>query len=170
MRKIIYYATSSLDGYIARPDGAIDWLIDGGEEDYGYAEFFESVGTVVQGRKTYEQVLTFGDYPYSAKENFVFSRTLKQADHAEVVTMSPADFAAQQKAKPGGSIWLVGGGELVAGFFAAGVVDEMILFVQPILLGEGLSLTSQIGRDIRLTLKATQAYENGFVRLDYATS
>ena len=83
MRKIIYYVTASLDGFIARPNGGIDWLPEFEGEDFGYASFFDSIGTVVLGRKTYDQVLSFGDYPYSTKENFVFSKTLKNAEHAE---------------------------------------------------------------------------------------
>ena len=170
MREIIYYVTASLDGFIARPNGSVDWLPEFEGEDFGYAEFFESIGTVVLGRKTYDQVLSFGDYPYSAKDNFVFSKTLKTTEHAEIVTHPVAEFAEDQKARPGKDIWLVGGGELAAEFFRARVIDTLIVFVQPVLLGEGLSLAGHLGQDIKLELEATKAFDQGLVRLDYRVS
>jgi dihydrofolate reductase len=130
-------------------------------------EFFESIGTVVQGRKTYEQVLSFGDYPYSAKENFVFSKTLKTAEHAEIVTQPVAEFSEEQKVRPGKDIWLVGGGELAAEFFRARVIDTLIVFVQPVLLGDGLTLAGHLGEDVKLELEGTKAFAQGLVRLDY---
>ena len=170
MRKIIYYVTASLDGFIARPNGSVDWLPEIEGEDFGYAKFFESIGTVVQGRKTYEQDLSFGDYPYSAKENFVFSKTLETAKHAEIVAEPVAKFAKNQKARPGKDIWLVGGGELAAAFFEARVIDRLIVFVQPILLGEGLRVAENLGQDVRLELEATEVFDQGLVRLDYRVS
>ncbi len=73
MRKISLFIASSLDGYIARGSGEVDWLFT--DQDYGYTEFFTQVDTLIMGHKTYQQVLSFGDYPYQEKEVFIFSRT-----------------------------------------------------------------------------------------------
>lgn len=168
MRKIIYFVTASLDGFIARPCGSIDWLIQPeGSEDFGFAAFLDSIDTVIQGRNTYEQVLTFGPYPYADRQNYVFSRKLLQTQHAEVVRAAVPDFVGWLRKQPGKDIWLVGGGELAAAFFQARAVDEVKVFVQPVLLGEGLPLVKAIGRDIRLRMTHTQAYSQGLVQIDY---
>ena len=167
MRKIIYYVTASLDGFIARPDGAIDWLLDTGPEDFGYSEFFETIDTVVLGRKTYEQALTFGEYPYPTKQSFLFSRTLHHAEHAEIVKMPVEEFVSEQKGRIGKDIWLVGGGEIAKAFFEAKAIDELIVFIQPILLGDGLPVAGHLGKDIRLRLKSGTPFPEGLVRLDY---
>lgn len=168
LRKIIYFVTASLDGFVARADGRIDWLIQPeGNEDFGFAAFLASIDTVVQGRKTYEQVLTFGPYPYADRKNYVFSRKLLQTQHAEVVRQPVPDFVRWLRQQPGRDIWLVGGGELAAAFFQARAVDQVKVFVQPIVLGEGLPLVKDIGHDIRLQLTHTQAYRQGLVQMDY---
>lgn len=165
-RRIIYFVASSLDGFIARKNGTVDWLFH--DQDYGFAEFFKSVDTVVQGRKTYEQVLTFGDYPYSDKQNFVFSRTLTDGEHAEIVDEPVAEFAARLRSQPGTDIWLVGGGELVASFLSEGLVDDVVVFVHPVLLGDGLRLSPDLSHDVALNLIETESFDSGLVKLRYA--
>ncbi|GAA4430882.1 dihydrofolate reductase family protein [Bremerella cremea] len=168
MRKIIYFVTASLDGYIARPDGAIDWLTQAeGNEDFGFSEFLNSIDTVIQGRTTYEQVLTFGPYPYAEKQNYVFSRKLLQCQHAEIVRQPVTDFVRWIRKQPGKDIWLVGGGQLAASFLHAGVIDELKVFIQPIILGQGLPLVSYVGRDTRLKLKNSSTFQQGLVQIDY---
>lgn len=168
LRKIIYFITASLDGFIARPGGEIDWLIQpSGGEDFGFADFLRSVDTVVQGRRTYEQVLSLGPYPYVHLKNYVFSRKLLRADHAEIVRQTVPDFVAQLQRRQGGDIWLVGGGQLAAAFFQAKAVDTVRVFVQPILLGQGISLAGALGNDVRLNLKSTRPYAQGLVELEY---
>src|SRR5919199_5995017 len=92
MRKVVLFIASSLDGYIARPSGDIDWLFT--DQDYGYSEFFASVDTVLMGRKTYEQVLTFDEYPYQDVKSYVFSNNLNfQADkNVELVKEDSKNF------------------------------------------------------------------------------
>lgn len=168
VRKIVYFVTSSLDGFIARPNGAIDWLIQAeGDEDFGFSRFLESIDTVIQGRHTYEHVLSFGPYPYANQKNYVFSRKLLQCQHAEIVRQPVADFVRWLRIQPGKDIWLVGGGQLAAAFLEAGVIDELKVFIQPILLGEGIPLVGHIGRDTRLTVKHSHAFRQGLVQIDF---
>ncbi|MHC2068872.1 dihydrofolate reductase family protein [Bremerella sp. T1] len=168
MRKIVYFVTASLDGYIARPNGAIDWLIQAeGDEDFGFSEFVRSIDTVVQGRKTYEHVLELGPYPYAEQKNFVFSRKMLQCQHAEVVRQPVADFVRWIHTQPGKDVWLVGGGQLAASFLHVGAIDELKVFIQPILLGEGLPLVTHIGRDTRLKVKNSHTFRQGLVQIDY---
>lgn len=165
MREVVYFVASSLDGFIARSDGAVDWLFT--DQPYGFPEFFETVNTVIVGRKTYEQALTFEERPFDGKEVLVFSRTRSSFEQARVVTRSIDETIAELRAHPGGAIWLVGGGMLAGECFAARAVDRVIVFVHPILLGAGRPLASEIGHDVMLKLQGTHAFETGLVRLDY---
>jgi len=168
VRKIVYFVTASLDGFIARPNGDIDWLMQAeGNEDFGFATFLESIDTVVQGRNTYEQVLTFGPYPYVEKKNFVFSRKLLQCQHAEVVRQPVSDFVRWVHSQPGKDVWLVGGGQLAASFLHVGAIDQLKVFIQPIVLGEGLPLIAHIGRDTRLNVTHSHTFGQGLVQIDY---
>jgi dihydrofolate reductase len=167
MRKVVYYLTASLDGYIARPDGSVDWMPEPTAEDFGFAEFLQTIDTVVQGRKTYEQVLTFGEYPYAGKENFVFSTTMKNAKHAEVISVSPREFVKRRRQRKGKDIWLVGGAKLASHFFDENAIDDLVVFVQPVVLGEGISLTKALENDVPLTLASSRCFRGGQVRLDY---
>lgn len=168
MRKLIYYLTASLDGFIARTDGSVDWLVDVEGEDFGFASFFERVDTVVMGRRTYETALSFGDYPYSSKEGYVFSRSLKHSAHAEIVSGSVREFINALKQKPGRDIWLVGGGEAAKSLFNDDLIDELIVVIQPVLLGTGMPLIEHVGRDIRLQLNGSQQLSAGLIQLDYS--
>ena len=165
MRRIIYFLATSLDGFLARNDGAIDWLFT--NQDYGFSEFFKSVDTVLLGRKTYEQSLSFGDYPYQTKQNFIFSRSVSRFDHGTAVDQPIRQFAEELKLRPGSDIWLVGGSELAGHFFAAGAVDELIVYVHPILIGSGLVLASGLPGDVRLQFRGSKPYETGLLRLSY---
>ncbi|WP_158545278.1 dihydrofolate reductase family protein [Bremerella cremea] len=168
MRKIVYFVTASLDGFIARPNGAIDWLIQAeGNEDFGFAQFLNSIDTVIQGRHTYEHVLSLRPYPYANQKNYVFSRKLFECQHAEIVRQPVSEFVGWLRSQPGQDIWLVGGGQLAAAFLEAGAIDELKVFVQPILLGEGIPLARHIGRDIRLTVKHSRDFSQGLVQIDF---
>ena len=144
-RKVLFYIAASLDGYIATPDGGVDWLPQPSAEevDYGYADLLASVDTTLQGRTTYEQVLTFGEWPYPSLRNYVFThQPPTQAVHPsiEFVTENPVDFVARLRQQEGKNIWLIGGSTLAAPLLQAGVVDELLLFVMPQLLGQGIRL------------------------------
>jgi len=174
MRRVSLYIASSLDGYIARPDGAIDWLPPvTPAEDYGYAEFFARVDTVLLGRKTYELSLTFGGQPYEGRRCVVFTRTpLQWRDpHAEFVSDDVAEFVRTLRAEPGRDIWLVGGAEIVAACLAGGVVDEIILTVVPVLLGRGVPLFLPGAHgDLPLRLRGARSFATGLVQMTFVVA
>ena len=177
MPEVILYIASSLDGYIARPDGNVDWLdeiaapVDGPEEDYGYGEFFAGIGTVLMGRLTYEQILTFGvDYPYPGTAGYVFSRTRAGEKDENVEFVDGADipkFIAHIKATSDKHVWLIGGGLLIREFLRLDLIDRFIVTVMPLILGEGIPLFPPPTPQLNLELTGNHAYSNGMVQLTY---
>jgi dihydrofolate reductase len=173
MPKIRLYIACSLDGYIAREDGSIDWLTEydnNSETDYGYSEFYESIGAVLMGRKTYEQVLGLGNWPYGEKKTYVFTRQkepLHCEKNVEFVSGDIKEFARSLMENTYKDIWLVGGSQLIKIFLKEGLVQDMIIFLVPVILGSGIPLFDHIGKDIRLKTGRVEKYENGLVRLEY---
>lgn len=172
MDKIILYIATSLDGYIADREGGVAWLesIEHGEEDYGYAEFFSRVESIILGGVTYRQVLGFGAWPYAGTPcTVVTHRELEEVPDPGIQAFSGdvRDLAARLRDESDGDVWLVGGGELVGQFQAAGLIDEYILSIMPVVLGEGLPLFSGEGRREQLTLVTSHAYPSGVVQLTY---
>lgn len=172
-KKVSLYIAASLDGFIARPDGAVDWLPMPviGSEDYGYAAFLDATDTLVMGRKTYEQLPSFGPWPYGGRRCVVFSATRggTRDEHAEFLDCDIAACVRELKKEPGaGVIWLVGGAEVIAACLAGGVVDEIILTTVPVLLGEGIRLFPETDWATRLSLRQVQAYSDGLVQHTYA--
>ncbi|UOR04762.1 dihydrofolate reductase family protein [Hymenobacter aerilatus] len=170
MRKVIFYIATSLDGYIASSDGSVEWLpAPPPGEDYGYASFLSTVDTTLMGRTTYEQVLTFGEWPYATLSNYVFTHTPPEAKPASVQFVSDdvVGFVTQLRQASGQTIWLIGGSTLAAPLLAANLVDELMLFVVPRLLGSGISLWH--GQDAAgpLTLLRTQTWPDGMALLHY---
>lgn len=168
--RIRLYIATSLDGYIATPDGAVAWLEPFNAGDYGYDDFLKSIGTLVMGRTTFDQVLGFGAWPYEGKRAIVMtSRAVETLpDGAEIRNADAATVAREAKSFGGGDVWLTGGGNVVRQFLDAGLIDAMELFVMPILLGDGLRLFPEGASQSGLILEDTQAYTNGVVRLLYA--
>jgi dihydrofolate reductase len=142
--RIVYYVAASADGFIATPDGGIDWLTPFQEsgEDYGYHRFFASVDAVVLGRRTFDQALTFGEWPYAEKPAWVL--TSREISDLPPLTKATADSPrriAEDLATAGFErAWLVGGGEVAGAFQRAGLIDEFAISVMPLLLGEGVPL------------------------------
>jgi dihydrofolate reductase len=172
--EIVYYVAASLDGFIATPQGGIDWLkpFEGGPEDYGYAEFYASVDCVLLGRKTYEQCLQFPDWPYPGKPCWIFSRSMSDMSEAAVRFTGEAPSKATKQIEASGfnRAWLVGGGKLAAAFRAEGLITEYIISVIPVLLGAGIPLFEGPAAKEELRLAATKTYDNGIVQLQYAHS
>lgn len=140
---VVLYIAMSLDGYIARPDGSVDWLDDvEGEGDNGYGEFYSQVGTVVMGRKTFEEVLRLTDeFPYAGKTCYVLSR--KNHDQQQHVTFTDEDLeflVSRLKLESDGYVWLVGGGQLVKQFLEKELIDEIQIYIIPKLIGKGIPL------------------------------
>jgi dihydrofolate reductase len=170
VRKLIYCLAASLDGYIARRDGSIDWLpAPGPQQDQGGARFFERIDELIIGRKTYEQVLNLGPWPYGERPCHVLSRRWAghRDVHAEFTDVGAATLLRRLRRKPGRDIWLVGGGESAQACFAAGVVDEIIVTIIPTLLGEGRPLFLPRPTGTKLKLRASQVFPDGRVQLHY---
>lgn len=172
MRKIVLYIAASLDGYIARPDGSIDWLEDKdyaiAGEDFGYSDFFQTIDTTLMGHSTYKVVLGFDmPFPYSDKSNYVFSRSTKHSDtaHVRFISTDAVGFVQELKQQPGKTIWLIGGGELNTLLLNHRLIDEIILTYIPILLGEGIPLFAAGAQERKMTLTGSRSYSNGFVQV-----
>lgn len=167
-RKIVLYIATSLDGYIARKDGSVDWLPPLDDQDYGYSEFLATVDTVVMGRTTYEQLPELGGYPYEGKKGYVFSTARKGRDaNVEFVSGPAKEFAERLRSENGSDIWLVGGAELVDSFLSAGLIDRYIISVVPVILGEGIPLFFPDGRERILRLVGSRSFPSGLVQSTY---
>lgn len=164
MRKIILGLGISLDGYIARKNGAVDWLST--DWEYDWTAFFKTIDAVVMGRKSWDAVLAMtppdkrNTNPYGAMETYVFSGTLKTSGVAgvEIVAGDVREFVGNLKAKDGKHIWLAGGGGLAKSFLDANLVDEIHLGITPLLLGAGLPLFPELEREIPLRLISCKTY------------
>lgn len=167
--EVTLYIAASLDGYIARKDGSIDWLsmVDAEGEDYGYAEFYAGVDAVVMGRKTYELCLSFDAWPYPGKPAFVFTTRHLKSERPEVrfVSGDASSVLKMIDAQGVRRLWLVGGGELVRSF--SRFVDEYIISFIPVLLGEGRPLFPPPAPEQRLRLVSSRAYPSGLVQMQY---
>ncbi|MEB3337443.1 MAG: dihydrofolate reductase family protein [Leptolyngbyaceae bacterium] len=167
MRRVILFIATSLDGYIARTSGEVDWLFT--DQDYGYTPFFAQVDTVLMGRRTYEQVQSWGEYPYGETQGFVFSRMLRDQSHPQVKIISEdvTRFVKGLKDLPGKNIWLVGGAELVHSCLQSDLIDELIISVHPILLGEGIPLFRPPFSIKNLSFQHCEAFDTGLLQLTY---
>ena len=165
MTKIILFIASSLDGYIARENGEIDWLPE--NTPSGYTNFIKSVDTVVMGKKTYQQVLTFGEYPYKDMKSYVFTRNNNQKIDKIFEFVSDIDkFVKNSIPNSKKNIWLIGGAEVISLFMNRCLVDEIILSVIPVVLGKGIPLFIDIQKEVKLELIKTTDYEK-LVELHY---
>lgn len=171
MSEVVYYVATSLDGYIASCGGGIDWLkrYECAGEDYGYAAFYGSVDAVLCGRRTYEQCLSFGDWPFPGRAGWVFSRQGLGSVPPEVTVTAedPSIVLAGLAARGQRRAWLVGGGELAGVLRERGLISEYIVSVLPVLLGEGVPLFAPGGRQEQLRLTDSKVYDNGIVQLRY---
>jgi len=166
-RRVKYFVAVSLDAYLAGPEGQVDWLFT--DQDYGIVEFLRTVDTVLIGRKTYEFMLGHDQRAYPGVTNYVFSSTLRASDYPEVHVI-PADVAqtvAQLRAGKGKDIWLMGGGQLFKRLLLADSVDDIIVAVHPILLGQGIPMLPEIGISTKLELKKITPYKTGLITIHY---
>lgn len=173
MPRIKLYIATSLDGFIAREDGSIDWLTEyenNPETDYVYSTFYSSIGTVLMGRKTYEQVLGFGNWPYGEKRSYVFTRQkepLRRESNVEFVSGDVREFVHYLKKNTEEDIWLVGGSQLIKAFIEENLVQDLIIFLVPKILGNGIPLFGHTGKETKLQTLKVERYENGLVRIEY---
>jgi dihydrofolate reductase len=162
---------TSVDGFIARPNGGLDFLPPGGGEPHGYDEFMASVDAIVIGRKTFETVLSFADWPYGDKRVVVLSRrpvdlSAARGGVVEQMAGSPADVVSKLAASGAHNLY-VDGGFTIQGFLRAGLIQRIIITRVPVLIGDGIPLFSTLQRDIRLRHVATQSYPSGLVKTEY---
>ena len=166
-RRIKLYIATSLDGQVARRDETIDWLFR--DADYGYRDFYASVDTLILGRATYDVCLTYDVFPYPDKRIVVMSRSRTGIDQngAEYTAEEPFLLAHRLRGESGSDVWLVGGGETVRSFLVTNLIDEIDLFVHPILLGDGRPLFPAGFPETRLVHLSTETFPSGLVRLSY---
>ena len=169
------YIATSLDGFIARPNGDLDWLIgDSGTQsdgDFGYQAFMDTVDVVVMGRNTFEKVLTFGAWPYSGRRVAVLSRSLSELPaglpaNVELILPAPNEVIAHLEAQ-GAKHLYIDGGLTIQAFLSAGLITDLIITRIPILIGEGIPLFGALSHDIKLEHIETRPFENGFVQSKY---
>lgn len=170
------FIATSLDGFIARPDGSIDWLLHANNlvpegEDCGYGAFMQQVDVLVMGRNTFEQVLGFPEWPYEGRKVVVMSRrgvSVPSALAGKVVVSaeSPADLVARLSAEGARRLY-IDGGQTIRSFLAEGLIDELTITLIPVLLGEGRPLFGAGAGEVWLSHEATQAWPFGFVQNRY---
>lgn len=170
------FIATSLDGFIARSDGRIDWLNDANAmvppgEDCGFAEFLSSVDALVMGRNTFEQVLSFPEWPYGSKPVVVLSHSLRSlpAQVPATVTLSaesPATLVARLSAQGLRHLY-IDGGLTIQSFLMANLIEEMTITVIPVLLGSGKPLFGPLQSDVHLQFLTNRAYDFGFVQSTY---
>ena len=176
-RKIIVYIATSADGYIARPDGDVEWLNRRPDTiDYGMTRFYTSIDTILWGRKTYDWALAYhkkagtkGRIFDTRVANYVFSRKPPKRPEpgVEFVSERVKTFARRLRATQGKHIWMMGGGGLIASFLDAGEIDEFDIHVIPTFIGKGIPLIEPRHRDIPLRLRTARKYPDGVVGLRY---
>jgi dihydrofolate reductase len=169
MKASVFIGTS-LDGFIARKDGSLDFLPPGGGEPHGYEEFMASVDALIIGRKTYETVLAFDSWPYAKKPVFVLStRPLAPAPDGAMVEHLSGPLAAipLQLAGRGINHVYVDGGITIQGFLQAGLIQRLIITRVPVIIGTGIPLFGATARDIHLRHIATRHYASGLVQSEY---
>ena len=169
MRRVVLGVGISLDGYIARPDGSVDFLFM--PKDYSMGPFFKRIDTALMGRKTYEMGLKLGGGTISSPgmKCHVFSRTLEAGQRAEVTITSeaPKRFVEELRKKKGKDIWLMGGGELTREFLREDLVDELYLGVVPVLIGEGIAAFPSGFPQREFALKENRSFSRGMIALWY---
>jgi dihydrofolate reductase len=164
------YMAITIDGFIASADGGVNWLDPYDPYEVGFGEFVAEIGAIVMGRKSYEQMLEFGPWPYAGKRTIVMTRNpftppTPDTECSDAPAEEIADHLAADTAE--GDVWIFGGGEIARAFLRWGRVDTLELCVVPLLLGDGIALFGPGTRSTTLRLKASKAYENGLMCLDY---
>jgi len=177
--KTSVYIATTLDGFIARKNGELDWLpgSDGkmdenhGNEDYGYNSFMDSIDVLVMGKNTYELVLSSGNWPYGSKKVIVLSKTLNQladktSNSVEIKSCSPKDLYAELEVSGAKHIY-IDGGKTIQGFLEAGLINEITITKVPVIIGSGIPLFGPLSSDIHLRPLEAKSFQNGFVQNKY---
>ena len=169
--KITVFVGTSVDGFIARTNGDLDFLPEGGGEPHGYSDFIASVDAIVIGRNTFEKVLTFDGWPYASKRVVVLSSrpvdlSLAIGGVVEQMAGPPVDIVSRLAAS-GAKHLYVDGGITIQRFLAAGLIQRLIITRVPVLIGDGIPLFGILPRDVRLRHVMTRHYPSGLVQSEY---
>ena len=174
MGKVILYIAKSLDGYIARKDGSLDWLTSIPNPkvgDYGYQALLDKIDTLVMGRKSYEELLKFGiEWPYESYQTYVVSSNSNypiSTPQTTLIGSEIVDLIKSVKTKNEKDIWLVGGGELNSLLIKNQLVDHLHLTIVPRMIGDGIPLFSPHSVSSDWELVRTQVFETGLVNLEW---
>ena len=170
--KVTLYIAMSLDGYIARENGSIDWLApyQDKDEDFGHGKFMTDIDTIIMGNRTYQQIIKIGTCNYENQECFVFSRS-HPAGKNEFVTFVNDDVVTFINSLPNAEshhIWLVGGSKLIKSFLACDLIHTFTISMMPILLGDGIPLFQGGFAEKKLKLDKVHSYPNDIVQLQYS--
>ena len=161
----------SLDGFIAQPNDDLDFLslVEKEGEDYGYANFIETVDAVIVGRKTYDKVLSMGfEFPHTDKDAYIITRTSRpDLSTVKLYSGSLEELIAKLKSKSGKNIFVDGGAEIVNQLLEKNLIDEFFISIIPILLGAGVALFQQGRPETRLQLISSKQFDTGLVQLHY---
>jgi dihydrofolate reductase len=170
MREVSYCVACSLDGFIATIDDRFDWLFS--DDDYGFDEYYRSVDCIVMGRRTFDVAINAEEYPYSKKKAYVFTRRATESPipEAQFVNEDPARFVKRLKSEAGGRIWVAGGGIIATALMQVGLVDELVLTIHPITLGQGVPLFTPHGTRSGWKLHSSKSWHNGMLQTTYRRS
>lgn len=170
-RKVILYIATSLDGYIAKPNDDLSFLsiVEQEGQDYGYAEFVKTVDAVIVGRKTYEKVISMGfNFPHADKDAYIITRTPRQnIGSVKFYTGDLKTLIDKLKSEKGKHIFCDGGAEIVNELLKADLIDEFIISVIPILVGNGTKLFEDGRPELKLELVSTKQFDKGLTQLHY---
>ncbi len=173
MRKLKYHVATTVDGFLAREDDSYDFFPQEGDHITEYLASFATYDTILMGRRTYELALKVGvTDPYPALETYVFSRSMKQSPNPRVklVSEDAVGVVRRLKEQPGKVIYLCGGGDLASTLFAEGLIDEVLIKFNPVLLGAGIPIVARLKEVVRLEPRSTKVYNNGVLLLQYTVA
>jgi dihydrofolate reductase len=171
MRKVKLFIACSLDGYIATPEGGVDFLstVEQPGEDYGYAAFYETIDTVVLGRKTYEKVLSFGEpFPHRCPVYVIASQNQPTANNVHFYTNGPVNLIHELLLQPGKDIFVDGGAQVVHALLQQKLIHELTVSFIPVLLGDGIRLFQEGFDSVSLSLQHSRSFPSGLVQVTYS--
>ncbi len=168
-RRITLYIAMSLDWFIAKENGSVDWLdkFNSPNDDYWYKAFLDSVNTVIMWNTTYKQILSFGEFPYKNKNCYVFAKEISEDKNVKFVNWDVRKFIENLDLRFNKNIWLVGGADIVNQFLRYNLIDEFIIFIMPIILWEGIRLFDKDNKELSLVVKNTKSYDSGVIQISY---
>ena len=174
MPKVVLFTATTLDGFIARPDGNLDWLIEfpnPDKLDYGYSDFLLGVGAIIMGKNTYNEILSFGVvWPYSGINSYVVASDPKfeiKSPDTFLVNEGLTNLVETLKQEKGKDIWLVGGGKLITSFLNHQLIDRMVLTIIPTIIGDGIRLFPDKPKETSWALTECTPFKTGIVNLIY---